>query len=158
MILFIINLSGAFLAATLLGHLSAGGFVVAFLAGFLALRILRPFLAPRSHYFKVLPKATFYILYVLWSLLVSSVRVAIVILSPRPKIDPGIVAVPLTVKSDGAIFVLANSITLTPGTLSLSISEDKKTLFVHGMFIGDVADFRKDIHESFERKIEEFMK
>ena len=158
MILFILNLCIAILAAALLGHLSITGFLAGFVLGFFALWLLRPFFMPHSRYFKTLPRASYYVLYVLWSLLVSSIRVAIVILSPRPKIDPGIVAVPLTVKSDGAIFVLANSITLTPGTLSLSVYEDKKTLFVHGMFIGDVADFRKDIHESFERKIGEFMK
>lgn len=105
----------------------------------------------------ILLRAFLYTLYVLWELVVSSVRVAWVVLSPKAKMSPGIVAVPIRLKKDAAIFVLANSITLTPGTISLSVSQDKKTLFVHGMFVGDVAEFRKSIQNGFEKKIMEFI-
>ena len=158
MIFFVLNLGLAFLISALIGRVSPGIFIVAFLIAFFGLWLLRPFLMPHSRYSRILPKVVFYIFYVLWALLVSSIRVAVVILSPKPKIDPGIVAVPLTLKSDGGIFVLANSVTLTPGTLSLNVSEDKKYLYVHGMFIGDVAAFRKDIAVNFECKIAEFLK
>lgn len=157
MILFLINLCLAFLAAALVGSVKPAVLAAGFLAGYLALWLLRPIFVRRSRYFKVLPKATLYTLYVLWELVVSSVRVAIVVLSPCPKMSPGIAAVPLRLKDDRAIFILANSITLTPGTISLLVSEDKKTLFVHGMFIGNASDFKKSIHESFEKKIMEFM-
>ncbi|HXV18928.1 MAG TPA: Na+/H+ antiporter subunit E, partial [Candidatus Omnitrophota bacterium] len=110
-----------------------------------------------SRYFSTVPKVCLYALYVLWELVVSSLRVAWVVVSPSKSMKPGIVAVPLRLKHDYSIFVLANSITLTPGTLSLSVSKDKRTLFVHGMFIGDLDEFRKSIQNGFEKKIMEFM-
>lgn len=155
--LFLLNLCLACLVAALVGVFSIDVFLSGFLLGFIALWLVRPFTA-RSAYFRTFCKALLYLFYVAWELLLSSLRVAWVIISPRPQITPGIVAVPLKLKSDGAIFLLANSITLTPGTLSLDVSADKKTLYVHGMFIQDPEDFRKEIRAGFEHKIAEFMK
>ncbi len=73
--------------------------------------------------------------------------------TPKLYMTPGIVGVPLDVKSDGQITMLANFITLTPGTLSLDVSEDKKVLYVYSMYITNREDFIKGIKNGFEKRI-----
>lgn len=88
-------------------------------------------------------------------LAMSAFRVAVMALSPNLKIKPGIFAFPLTVDRDFEITLLANLITLTPGTLSVDVSEDCKTLYVHALDCSDPEAARRDIAEGFERKIME---
>ena len=79
------------------------------------------------------------------------------VITPKLNMTPGIVMVPLDVKSDIGITVLANMISLTPGTLSLDVSNDKKVLFVHAMYIKDKEKFIRSIKDGFERRIMEVL-
>jgi multicomponent Na+:H+ antiporter subunit E len=65
------------------------------------------------------------------------------------------VAVPLDVKTNLEITVLSSLISLTPGTLSLDVSEDRSHLFVHAMYIphGDADRLRNEIKMGFERRV-----
>lgn len=85
----------------------------------------------------------------------SAFKVAVLVVKPKMEIKPGIFAYPLTVKGDFEIALLANLITLTPGTLSVDVSEDRKTLYVHALDCSDVDGARRDIAEGFERRIRE---
>lgn len=85
----------------------------------------------------------------------SSVAVARSVLSPNMNLRPGIVAIPLDVKSDEGITTLANLITLTPGTVSLDVSSDRKTLYIHAYDVGDPEALRRDTKEVFERRVQE---
>jgi multicomponent Na+:H+ antiporter subunit E len=69
-----------------------------------------------------------------------------------------IIAIPLDAESDLEITVLANLITLTPGTLSLDVSQDRKILYIHAMHVRDVDKFRHDIKARFERRVMEVFK
>lgn len=89
----------------------------------------------------------------LYELILSALRVALLVVSPKMKINPGIIAFPLTVQRDFEITLLANLITLTPGTLSVDVSDDKATLYVHCVDASDPDQTRRDIAEGFERKI-----
>jgi multicomponent Na+:H+ antiporter subunit E len=89
----------------------------------------------------------------LYELLMSGVRVARLVLSPRMELKPGIFAYPLTVDRNFEITLLANMITLTPGTLSVDVSDDRKVLFVHAIDCSDPERTRRDIAEGFERRI-----
>ncbi|MCP6657999.1 Na+/H+ antiporter subunit E, partial [Klebsiella pneumoniae] len=73
----------------------------------------------------------------------------------RHHMTPGIVAVPLDVESDLEVTVLATVITLTPGTLSLHLTDDRRTLDVHAMYIDDPAVLVRGIKEGFERRVRE---
>ncbi len=75
-------------------------------------------------------------------------------------ICPGVVAVPLDAKTDIEITLLACLITLTPGSVSLDLSEDRKTLFVHAMYIDnqDVEAYRRSIKEGLERRVLELLR
>jgi multicomponent Na+:H+ antiporter subunit E len=86
-------------------------------------------------------------------LVLSAFKVAKLVLSPRMNIKPGIFAYPLKVDRDFEITLLANLITLTPGTLSVDVSDDRRTLFVHGMDCSDPEQARRDISQGFERRI-----
>ena len=91
----------------------------------------------------------------LYELMVSAVRVAIVVLHPNLKtmLKPAIVAVPLTVKSDAEITLLANMITLTPGTLSVDVAGDRSVLYVHALTMESEAALIANIANGFEAKI-----
>lgn len=91
----------------------------------------------------------------LYELVLSSVRVARLVLSPRMDIRPGIIAFPLTVERDVEITTLANLITLTPGTLSLDVSDNRKTLYIHAIDVPDADAIRRDIETGFERMVME---
>lgn len=85
----------------------------------------------------------------------SAWKVTVMVLSPGLDIKPGIFAFPLTVERDFEITLLANLITLTPGTLSVDVSDDRKILYVHALDCSDPDGARRDIAEGFERKIRE---
>jgi multicomponent Na+:H+ antiporter subunit E len=97
------------------------------------------------------------LLVLLYELVLSAIRVGMVVLQPniRNAIKPAIVAVPLTVKSDAEITLLANMITLTPGTLSMDVSEDRKVLLVHALVAPDREALIAEIAGGFETRIKE---
>lgn len=85
----------------------------------------------------------------------SAFKVAILVLRPNMQLRPGIFAYPLTVTRDFEITLLANLITLTPGTLSVEVSEDRGTLYVHALDCRDPSAEKRAIQTGFERRIRE---
>lgn len=77
------------------------------------------------------------IVFVLWELVVSSVRISWDILTPTVYARPRIVRIPVDDLDDVAITVLANAISLTPGSLALEVSDDQQYLYVHVMYAED---------------------
>jgi len=71
---------------------------------------------------------------------------------------PGIVAVPLEARSDIEITLFANLLTLTPGTLSLDVSSDKKVIYVHALYVDDAGSFRREIKEGLEKRLLEVLR
>ncbi len=96
-----------------------------------------------------------FVLFFIGELIIANLRVAHEVLTPGHSMRPAIVAVDLDLQSDLEITVLANFITLTPGTLSLDVSPDRKTLFVHVMHVRDIDAFRQDIKHRLERRVRE---
>jgi multicomponent Na+:H+ antiporter subunit E len=90
--------------------------------------------------------ALYFAFYFLWSLVKASAIVAWEVVTPRNRIHQGIVAVPLTTHSPGLITVIGNSISLTPGTLTLEIRQEPPTLYVHVLHLRTLEDVRADIH------------
>ena len=91
-------------------------------------------------------------------MLLANLRVAYEVLTPGYQMRAAIIAIPLDAESDMEITVLANLITLTPGTLSLDVSADRKTLYIHAMHVHDVEKFRNDIKVRLERSVMEVFK
>jgi len=135
--------TGSFSLANLLLGLALGG---------LALFLVRDSLGAGGSFLRTRRAAALLALFV-EQLVRSAWRVAVLVLSPRLVVRPGILAYPLTVDRDIEITLLANLITLTPGTLSVDVSDDRRTLYVHAIDCADPAQVRRDIAEGFERRI-----
>lgn len=88
-----------------------------------------------------------------YELVLSAVRVALLVMRPNMRLNPGIIAFPLRVDRDFEITLLANLITLTPGTLSVDVSDDRQTLYVHCIDVPDPEATIKEIRDGFELKI-----
>jgi multicomponent Na+:H+ antiporter subunit E len=86
-------------------------------------------------------------------LVLSALRVAWLAVQPKLTLRPAIIAYPLTVTGDAQITLLANMITLTPGTLSVDVSDDRKTLYVHVIDMGSREDLVSGIAAGFETRI-----
>ncbi len=88
--------------------------------------------------------------------LVLSVKdVALTVLKPDRPMRSAIVAIPLDVKSDEGITLLANMITLTPGTTSLHVSRDRSVLYAHVMSMSDESVIQ--IKNGFEHRVREVL-
>lgn len=90
-----------------------------------------------------------------YELILSAWRVAVLVASPNmhARLRPAIFAYPLTVTTDQQITLLANLITLTPGTLSVDVSEDRSVIFVHALEMGDKDETIRAIKDGFETRI-----
>lgn len=84
-------------------------------------------------------------------LLLSAWQVLRTTLSPEIRARSAIVAVPIALRSDAGITLLADMVTLTPGTTSLHVSEDRGTLFVHAMDAASPEEVAASIQDGFER-------
>ncbi|MBO1924892.1 Na+/H+ antiporter subunit E [Thiomicrorhabdus sp. 6S3-12] len=102
------------------------------------------------------PKTLFkFILVVLWDILVANLIVARLILGKRDHLQPSFLAVPLELDSPLAIGILANTISLTPGTVSCDLSADRKTLLVHALDAKEPQEIIDEIKERYERPLKE---
>ena len=153
----ILNIVFAVVFTILLGSDSIAVFLSGFALGYVALWLSKP-LYQNTIYFKKLPKTINLTCYFIKELVISNLRVLWDVITPEHINRPGIIGIPLTAKTDLEIFVVASLITLTPGTLSVDLSEDRETLFVHVMFLDDVEKARADIKNGLERRILEVMR
>lgn len=110
---------------------------------------------------KITPKVIllypFYLIVFLKELIVSNIDVALRVINPALPINPGIVAVKTNLKSPLSRLILANSITLTPGTLTVDVQGD--TLFIHWIDVKgkDVESATREISSKFEKILKEIV-
>jgi multicomponent Na+:H+ antiporter subunit E len=156
--LLLVNILLALAWGALSGVYTPTNFLAGFLLGYLALWLLQRTSAHASGYFSKGPLMAGFILFFLWELVKANVRVMYDVLTPGYRMQPGIVAIPLDVSSDAEITLLANLISLTPGTLSLDVSDDRHTLYVHTMYMTEAEAFRDHIKRGFERRVQEVLK
>ncbi|MBN2778933.1 MAG: Na+/H+ antiporter subunit E [Bacteroidales bacterium] len=92
-----------------------------------------------------------YVFVFLWALIKSNLNVALIVLNPKLPINTGIVEFETKLKSDFAKLVLANSITLTPGTFTIDVIDNK--YYIHWLDVKctDRDEVYKEIAEPFEK-------
>lgn len=90
--------------------------------------------------------------YFLWSLALANARVAWEALTPGFSMRAGIVRVRIHTRNDWETMLLANAISLTPGTLSLEVSADRQALYIHTLYMTSRAAFGQQIGE-LERRL-----
>ncbi len=144
--------------ALLSGQFNLENLVAGFVIGFLLLWILRQSFG-QTDYFPKIRNAIAFSLNFMRQLLLSNLSVArTVLFEPLDKIHPAFLAIPLEAKTDAEIAVLANLITLTPGTLSLDVSTDRSVLYIHTLDVEDVDALRDEIKRNLERGLLEVMR
>jgi multicomponent Na+:H+ antiporter subunit E len=151
--MLLLNLLLALAWMALTGQFNPFNFIVGFLLAYLLLHLLQRPDDPKD-YFQRASLIIRFALFYLWELFQSNLRVAATVLSPSMKITPAVVAIPLEAKSELSISLLANLITLTPGSLTLDISTDAQVIYVHSMYADDIDQFRLSIKELERRVLE----
>lgn len=153
--LFALNVALAVVWAALWADFSALQLVVGFHVGFAALWMAAPLFDTPSPYFRRAYRVVRLVLFFLYELVLSSVRVAWDVITPTHRSKPAILEMPLDVKSDFEILLVTNLISLTPGTLSLDVTPDRSTLIVHAMFADDPDALIAELKQGMERMVKE---
>lgn len=152
--LLTLNVTLAVVWAAATGDFGTINLLFGFALGSIALYVPRGFWGESKYFHRSALVARLAWLFVI-ELVLSSFRVAREVARPGLHFQSGIVALPLAVDKDAEITLLANLITLTPGTLSLDVSSDKSVIYVHAMDVTDVEALRTDIKDGFESRIME---
>lgn len=154
MILLLVNIVLALAWAAVTGSFSRTNLFFGFVLGAFALYLIREQVGTTGYFSRLYRIVSLVGLFV-YELVNSALRVLLLVIRPNLEIKPGIIAYPLKVDRDFEITLLANLITLTPGTLSVDISRDRRMLFVHFIDSADPDAVKHDIASGFERKIME---
>jgi len=143
----------AFAWAALRGEITPLNLLVGYGLGYAVLALLeKGGVLPSSFQTKVgrvLSLAAFF----LWELMIANIRVAADVLRPSTSIRPAVVAVPLDITSDAEILLLSALINITPGSVTIDLSQDRRTLYVHVMHIKTADESRREIKSGFERRV-----
>ena len=116
--LFMLNLFFALGFSAVRGHFTLTGLLTGFAVGYAALWVSKP-LYPEATYFVRVPRVLHLVAYFVYELVKSNFRVMWEIVTPRHSSRPGIIGIELSAETDMEIMLVANMISLTPGTLSL---------------------------------------
>lgn len=139
--------------ALLFGPFTPGNFLIGLVVAYIALRFVTP-RSIRPSYFDKIGGGIAFLGYFVAQLVIANIRMVLYTLGPLGRLRPAILAIPLTEgMTDLEITALANVITLTPGTLSLDVADDRKTLFVHFMHVDDKEEAITEIKDGFERRL-----
>ena len=138
--------------AALQGAITPGNLLVGYLVGYAILALLArggvmpsTLVSRTTHAFGL---AAFFS----WELVVANFRVAGDVLRGH-RIEPAVVAIPLDITSDGEILLLSMLINITPGSVTIDLSDDRRTLYVHVMHMKSPAETRREIKDGFERRV-----
>lgn len=132
-----------------LGHVLLGGFLAVLIPWLVA-----PLSDPQVPVRKPL-KALQYALIVLWDILRSNIEVAVIVMRANRRLQPALLALPLDIQGDLPQALLASTISLTPGTVSMDFSEDRKWLYIHALHVTDEQAMLSSIKERYEAPLKE---
>ncbi|HEY4601288.1 MAG TPA: Na+/H+ antiporter subunit E [Cerasibacillus sp.] len=129
-------------------------FIAGYILGIILLLLLNRFI-PGRFYLDRFVKIIQLIFLFIKELIKSNIDIVKLVYTPKPDIEPGIFAYETELKSDWELTLLANLITLTPGTLSVAFSNDNSTIYIHAMDIDDIDESIQSIKNTFEKAIME---
>ena len=148
------NIALMLIWVALTGSFSGPNLLLGFVLGYLILGLALRDKPEFAKYVGKVPKFIGFIGYFFWELLMSNLKVAYDVLTPTHHMCPGVIAMPLEAKTDGEITIVANLISLTPGTLSLDVSTDRKVLYIHVMYLVDRDEVIRSIKALEARALE----
>lgn len=130
-----------------------------FLIGYALIWISRNWLGEESvRYVKRMPNLLRFLLYYCGEVLESTWNVILAEFRNPSSLKPGIIAYPLEAKSDLEIVLLNNLLVLTPGTLGVDLSPDRRTLYIHIIDVPDPDIARQKIKDGLERRLLEALR
>jgi multicomponent Na+:H+ antiporter subunit E len=139
--------------AALQGEITLGNLIAGYAIGYVILAflarggVLPPTLTARTMHAVTLAG------YFARQLVVANIRVALDVLRPAIRIEPAVVAIPLDIESDAEILLLSMLINITPGSVTIDLSDDRRTLYVHVMHMTSAEASRREIKDGFERRV-----
>lgn len=146
------------MALTGIGSLQelSAGLVIALIVSFIA----GHFLITTDKNANFLKRAFFMVKYIfifIWEMIKANLHVAYLVIHPMRPIKPGIVKVKTTLTKDSALTVLCNSITLTPGTLTVDLDADSRNIYIHWIDVKteSVEGATQEIVSRFEKVLKE---
>ncbi len=111
-----------------------------------------------KRYFTIAFKIIGFFFFFLWEMLRANWQVAYEVMTSNLHMKPGIVKIEMEAKTDLEITLLSNLISLTPGTLVIDVSDDRKIMYVHGMYLEDKAKFIESIKTGLEKPLLNIMR
>lgn len=133
----------------LVNELSVGHWLLGTLLGWLIPLVTQVFWINPPRIRKPL-KLCFFFLQVLGDIIIANLQVAKLILGPSARLRPAFVEIPMLLEDELALTMLASIISLTPGTVSADLSDDRQTLLVHGLDVDDEAALVEQIKRRYE--------
>ena len=141
------NLLLAIAWVVLSGSVTAMNLLAGFCFGYIALMVLQNQVPALKGYSRRIPRLIAFLAFFPKELVKSNLRVAYDVATPVWHMKPGVIAFPLQARTDMEIMFVSSVISLTPGTLSLDVSDDRRVLFIHAMFLQDEEQLRNDLRE-----------
>ncbi|OJA05094.1 Na+/H+ antiporter subunit E [Halomonas sp. QHL1] len=138
------------------GDFTGLNLLVGLIFGYITLILIEPQLDSLKGYPARVPRFIGFIGFFLKELVQANLRVAFDIVTPPWHMKPGVIAMPLSARTEMEITMVANLISLTPGTLSLDVSDDRKVLYIHAMFLDNEEELRRNLKEMEHRALELF--
>ncbi len=151
------NLALALAWVGMTGRLNASNLIVGFLVGYVVLLVLQGPVAMRGQIRRTRTALELLAVFT-WEMLLANFRVAWDVVTPTHLMRPGVIAVPLDAREDFEILILANMVSLTPGTLSLDVADDRSVLYIHAMYLHDRERITRAIKDGFERRLLEVLR
>lgn len=152
---FLYSIPLAFVWCFVQGSLTVPNFLFGMVLGPVVIRPFKPLYkfedkVSLTAEFSKIPQIMRYFVVLIIEIIKANIMVAKIVLKPKMDIKPGIIAVPLRTKTDVGITAIANTITLTPGTLTVDISDDGTVAYVHAIDATDPQGIRDSIRDDLE--------
>jgi multicomponent Na+:H+ antiporter subunit E len=128
-----------------------------FALGYLILFFAQRMFGHSNYYHKLFLIGSFIVFYI-YDVITATIRVAYDVVTPTHYMKPGVVAIPLDARTDVEITLLSNLITMTPGTLAMDVSSDRRVLYIHAMYVEDEEALVHSIKHGLERRVLELLR
>lgn len=154
---FLLNVMLTLIWVALTGAFTYINLIIGFIISYFVLWVISRN-SEDKRYFTIAFKIIGFFFYFLYELLKANVQVAYEVGTFHFHMKPGIVKIELEAKTDLEITLLSNLISLTPGTLVIDVSDDRKVMYIHGMYLEDKEKFIQSIKDGMEKPLLNIMR
>lgn len=154
---FLLNVMLTLIWIAITGTFTYLNFILGFIISYFVLWIISRN-SEDKRYFTIAFKIIGFFFFFLYEMLRANWQVAYEVMTSNLHMKPGIVKINLDAKTDLEITLLSNLISLTPGTLVVDVSDDRKVMYVHGMYLQDREKFIESIKAGLEKPLLNIMR